>query len=251
MGDIIGSGATGTVRKATWTTESGVQEVAVKICLTGAIQVDISMLERIPRHPNVLTYFGFYTVEERTMLVTEFASSGSLYTYIHEKKIKPTPKQSLAWVKNVAYGMTHLHRYNIIHRDLKSLNILLTGENLTAKICDFGCARPLDQTAPQSSISGTHGWMAPEVGSDTEAYINNKCDVYSFAMVIYELYEHKLPFHNLGLMAVFRAISKKERPTVTSPSFPTNVKELMENCWEESPSARPPFEEILARIERF
>ena len=67
---------------------------------------------------------------------------------------------------------------------------------MTAKLCDFGTARSLDHTTSQSTVTGTYRWMAPEIVESPDALINNKCDIYSYGMVLYELVTLKLPFHD-------------------------------------------------------
>ena len=135
-----------------------------------------------------MKFFGVALSDDKisTLIVTEFAVGGSLYTALHERKEGvPTADQSLGWAMQIASGMAHLHSHNIIHRDLKSPNVLLSHGYL--KVCDFGTARQLSKTCTPTGKMGTYRWMAPEIAESENTRINNKCDVFSYGMIIYEI----------------------------------------------------------------
>ena len=105
--------------------------VAVKVCLGNLLDNlsrEIKILLSLPPHSNVLTFFGVALSSDslNTYIITELALHGSLHDYLHMKKNVPSSEQNLAWALQIASGMCHLHSNNVVHRDLKSGNILLS-----------------------------------------------------------------------------------------------------------------------------
>ena len=145
--------------------------------------------------------------------------------------------------------MEHLHEHNIIHRDLKSANILLCTGNV-AKIADFGTARYLEHTTQQTDMRGTYRWMSPEVMEEVEAHINKYYDSYSYGMVLYELFEHKVPFHDIqSKFWIGSIVLAGGRPTITC-NLPPYLKNLILACWKANPQERPTFPTIVTAFER-
>ena len=144
---------------------------------------------------------------------TELAEGGSLYTILHRKKRKiPTADQSLSWALHIASGMEHLHSHDIMHRDLKSPNVLLSHGYV--KVCDFGTARRMTGTSVSTKQAGTYRWMAPEISEN--ARITKKCDVFSYGMILYEIYALEVPFAEIpGELKVCWAITKGQRPCIS------------------------------------
>jgi len=143
--------------------------------------------------------------------------------------------------------MQHLHSNNVVHRDLKSGNILLSF-GMLAKVCDFGTARTLAKTAVTSQ-KGTYRWMAPEIVEGVEANINKMCDVFSFGMVMYEIYACKISYDDLPTdPLVGMAVLQGKRPPIPTilPSF---LHPLLEACWNKEPRQRPQFETIVIAMQ--
>ena len=248
IGRPLGQGGFGAVFEAKWKR----RKVAVKVCpgnLLTNLSREIQVLTSLPHHPHVLTFFGATLSSDAvsTYIVTELAPNGSLYDYLHVKKEEPSPDQSLAWAQQIASGMQHLHSNNIVHRDLKSGNILLA-LGFLAKLCDFGTARTLAKTT-MTNQAGTYRWMAPEIVKDIETEINKMCDVFSFGMVIYEIFARKIPYADIPSDAlVGLAMLQGERPPVPT-ALPSYLCSLLEACWKEEPDQRPQFETIVLAIQ--
>ena len=168
----------------------------------------------------------------------------SLYRYLHKRGGVPSVDQSLLWARQIAYGMAHLHQLKIVHRDLKSSNILFNSD-MEAQICDFGIARPMENTTLASKLGGTLRWMAPEVAEGI--HYNKSCDVFSYAMVVWELIEHKLPYHDCTseVVASMRIISGDRPPFLSE--WPKYLKSLIEDGWSD-PHNRPPFHDIVTSL---
>ena len=234
------------VFKGTW---KGM-EVAVKKCLDPDPQ-DVHILTTLGVHSNVIRLYGVVFQDDSCLIVTELVKEGSLHGYIHTEKNVPSKEQKFYWMKGIASGMEFLHHHDVIHRDLKSGNILL-GSNMTAKLCDFGTARALDHTTAQTKPTGTYRWMAPEVAESSDALINKKCDVYSYAMVLYELVSLRLPFEGCSEMkAIFNAM-KGERPNLPESDSECEpfLRRLITASWDADPEVRPTFQDINFALDR-
>ena len=248
MGKRLGQGGFGAVFEAKWKTKT----VAVKVCLGNLLESlsrEIQILTALSPHPNVISFFGVALSSDSisTYIVTELAPNGSLYNYLHKSGEKPSADQSFAWALQVASGMQHLHNSNVVHRDLKSGNILLSF-GLFAKVCDFGTARTLAKTA-MTTQKGTYRWMAPEIVEGVEANINKMCDVFSYGMVVYEIFACKIPYDDIPTdPLVGLAVLQGKRPPLPA-TLPPFLHPLIEACWKKEPDKRPQFEDIVMAIQ--
>ncbi len=143
------------------------------------------------RHPNIVMFLGASTKFPHLALVLEYCTHKSLWSVLHN------PKIALPWDKRkrialeIARGMNYLHLFKppIMHRDLKSLNILID-DSFTAKIADFGWTRV--KAKEMTEKIGTWQWMAPEV-IDTRIY-TEKADVYSYGIILWEIASRSPPY---------------------------------------------------------
>lgn len=221
-------------------------DVALKRVNLPPEECDAKIMAELGEHPNIISFFGFARNHPDIIIVTAFAKNGSLYDYLHKKGEKPTQQQSLTWAKQIAYGMAYMHKLELVHRDLKSSNILFTND-MTAQICDFGTSRTLKETTIASKVAGTLRWMAPEVAADTA--ISKMCDVFSFSLVVWELIEHKIPFHHYSSqIKVSMQILNGERP-LFSAAWPKYLSDLIRESWSPNPHARPSFADIVTSLD--
>ena len=246
----IGQGGFGTVYLAMWKNK----KVAVKVCSGNLLEhgsVEIDILASLPSHLNVISFFGVALSEDKinTLIVTEFAADGSLYTRLHgEERRVPGTGHSLGWTSiQIASGMEYLHRHNIIHRDLKSPNVLLS--HGYAKVCDFGTARQLSVSCMHTGQAGSYRWMAPEIAEECHTKIDEKCDVFSYGMTLYKIYALELPFADIksDVMAS-NAIMEGKRPSIPE-GLPSFLHSLLQDCWDEEPEQRPSFKTIVVTIQ--
>ncbi|KAK6152330.1 hypothetical protein DH2020_014965 [Rehmannia glutinosa] len=158
---------------------------------------------------------------------------GSLYRLLHKRGAREVldEKRRLSMAYDVANGMNYLHNHNppIVHRDLKSPN-LLVDEKYTVKVCDFGLSRFKANTFLSSkSAAGTPEWMAPEVLRDEPS--NEKADVYSFGVILWELATLQQPWDNLNPAQVVAAVGFKGKRLEIPPDMNPQIAAIIVACW--------------------
>ncbi|KAH0791962.1 TKL family protein kinase [Histomonas meleagridis] len=195
------------------------------------------------RNPFLLQLMGF-TDTYPYCIVSQYVESGSLYDALKHKPGSPelsnTDKSIIAMC--VAYGMNALHQQKIIHRDLKSLNILLDS-NCLPKIIDFGISRFHGEEGELvTSTIGTPHWMAPEMFNST--HYDSKVDVYSYGILLWEMLTEATPFDGMSAFQIMAAVCQKgQRPDIPE-STPKELTALIEACWSQDPAQRPTFDQI-------
>ncbi|CAK9181713.1 unnamed protein product [Ilex paraguariensis] len=167
-------------------------------------------------------------------IVVEYLLGGTLKSYLIKNRIRKLSfKVVIQLALDLARGLSYLHSQKIVHRDIKTENILLD-KKLTVKISDFGVARvePLNPDE-MTGQTGTLGYMAPEV-LNGDLY-NRKCDVYSFGICLWEIYCCDMPYPDLRSLEEFSAvISKNLRPEIPR-CCPSSLAKVMKQCWDADP----------------
>ncbi|KAL3539115.1 hypothetical protein ACH5RR_002481 [Cinchona calisaya] len=230
------------------------QEVAIKILKAERLNSELQKefvqevyIMRKVRHKNVVQFIGACTRPSNLCIVTEFMSGGSVYDYLHKQKGTFKLPTLLKVAIDVSKGMNYLHQNNIIHRDLKAANLLMD-ENEVVKVADFGVARVKAQTGVMTAETGTYRWMAPEV-IEHKPY-DQKADVFSFGIVVWELLTGKLPYEYLTpLQAAIGVVQKDLRPTIPKHTHP-KLADLLERCWQQDSTLRPDFSEIIEILQQ-
>lgn len=147
---------------------------------------------------------GYSTSPKLLTIVMEYMQKGSLFDVLHKRKEKLSTLQRMRMARHCALGIQRLHNCGVIHRDVKSMNILVT-EDYSCKLTDFGCGKIINDGVNSTnhlntSNSGTPLWMAPEV---KHGYVYDyAADIYSLGLVIYELFENELPVYNVATQSV-------------------------------------------------
>lgn len=144
--------------------------------------------------------------------------------------------------------MNYLHHCNppIIHRDLKSSN-LLVDKNWTVKVGDFGLSRLKHATYLTTKTGkGTPQWMAPEVLRNELS--DEKSDIYSFGVVLWEIATEKIPWDNLNSMQVIGAVGFMNQRLDIPKDVDPQWASIIESCWCSEPQSRPSFQEILEKL---
>lgn len=210
------------------------------------------------RHPNIVTFLGACWGKGRCVMVTEFVPNGSLEDMLQRHRElgkKMSLNRILQFSMDIARGLNWLHHKLIIHRDLKTENVLVSS-NFTLKIADFGLAHFKTRADVRSTgfygVCGTPCYMAPEV-LRKDMY-NYKCDVFSFGMVLCELVLGEYPFEHDSAGAPSdsdafdEAIVRGLRPPIPDYCAP-ELKDLIEECWLDDADSRPEVDELMLRME--
>ncbi|KAJ4841623.1 Serine/threonine-protein kinase sty17 [Turnera subulata] len=246
----VASGSFGDLYRGTYCS----QEVAIKILKPERVSTEmlrefsqeVYILRKV-RHKNVVQFIGACTRPPNLCIVTEFMAKGSIYNFLHKQKGTFKLPALIKVAIDVSKGMNYLHQNNIIHRDLKTANLLMD-ENEVVKVADFGVARVQAQSGVMTAETGTYRWMAPEV-IEHKPY-DHKADVFSFGIVMWELLTGELPYSYLTpLQAAVGVVQKGLRPTIPKNTHP-KVAELLERCWQQDPIQRPTFSEIIDILQK-
>lgn len=251
IGEQIGQGSCGTVYHALWYGS----DVAVKVFskqeysdeVVLSFRKEVSLMKRL-RHPNVLLFMGAVTSPLRLCIITEFLPRGSLFRLLQRNTSKLDWRRRVHMALDIARGMNYLHHCNppIIHRDLKSSN-LLVDRNWTVKVGDFGLSRLKHETYLTTKTGkGTPQWMAPEVLRNEPS--DEKSDVYSFGVILWELVTEKIPWDNLNSMQVIGAVGFMNQRLEIPKDTDLQWVSIIESCWHSEPELRPTFQELLERF---
>ncbi|XP_041434835.1 serine/threonine-protein kinase TAO2-like isoform X2 [Xenopus laevis] len=201
---------------------------------------EVKFLQKL-RHPNTIEYKGCYLREHTAWLVMEYClGSASDLLEVHKK---PLQEMEIAAITHGALqGLAYLHNHNMIHRDVKAGNILLTEPGLV-KLGDFGSASIM---APANSFVGTPYWMAPEVIlAMDEGQYDGKVDVWSLGITSIELAERKPPLFNMNAMSALYHIAQNESPVLQSNHWSEYFRNFVDSCLQKIPQDRPTSDMLL------
>lgn len=259
--DKLGEGGFGCVYKGKWQyTDVAIKQLKVASMTPKTLQEfeqETQIMSQIA-HPNVVKLYGACMELNKYAMVMEYVPKGSLYQQLHSFEPLSWP---MRWqiALDIGKGLTHLHSKNIVHRDLKSLNVLLDN-NYTAKIGDFGLSqvkaesRTVSSQAPQSATptqpqlaAGTSAWAAPE------CFIGKKpaktMDIYSYGMLLWELAACEVPYkHFISEHIIINFVSSGERLDIP-PETPPSYAKLIAKCWAQRAEDRPKIEEVVQELE--
>ena len=232
-------------------------------------QNEITALVSI-RHSNIITFLGTYEENDNLVIVTEYCEGGNLFDLLHnETDIELSWDLKLKFLIEISQAMNFLHKNEpkIIHRDLKPLNILLSSEiqnnknnnHVSIKIIDFGLSQTIYNDEEKNNNDnllkgiGSVQWMAPEELKCLDG-LNEKVDVYSFGIIIWEMITRVPPYKDMEISKVINQVCNEDKKPDYNLilKYKDNVSiillELMENCWNKTPDSRPDFEEILETL---
>ena len=265
--DYINCGGFGTVYKAIHSIIGTValktlheygQTVSTKYLTS--LQNEVLFLSKI-RHPNIILLHGMITHKDIYAIVMEYMPFGDLYIFLHNNKpINGTVKTKFAC--DIVQGIQYLHSQQtpIVHNDLKINNVLVSNV-LIAKICDFGLAQWRTLSTELMTQNGIYSksncnpagatctHLSPERWDDINLK-DKRCDIYSFGILLWEIYSEQKPFgeiaHNFTLLKI--SVKDKQRPDLSllpKSDLYNEQFRLIELCWHHDPTQRPNASAIL------
>uniref|UniRef100_F7B191 Mitogen-activated protein kinase kinase kinase n=1 Tax=Monodelphis domestica TaxID=13616 RepID=F7B191_MONDO len=235
----LGSGAQGAVFLGKFRAE----EVAIKK-VREQNETDIKHLRKL-KHPNIIAFKGVCTQAPCYCIIMEYCAHGQLYEVLRAGR-KVTPRLLVDWSTGIASGMNYLHLHKIIHRDLKSPNVLVTHTD-AVKISDFGTSKELSDKSTKMSFAGTVAWMAPEVIRNEP--VSEKVDIWSFGVVLWELLTGEIPYKDVDSSAIIWGVGSNSLHLPVPSTCPDGFKILMKQTWQSKPRNRPSFRQTLLHLD--
>ncbi|KAG0235943.1 hypothetical protein BGW42_004398 [Actinomortierella wolfii] len=252
LGNLLGSGTFGSVYEARW----GCQQCAAKTFFRTQYdlyeretQKEITVLQKL-RHRNIVQFYRTHKQDNHIYLIMELAERGTLAKAINKGLLDWQDKTRLA--HEIARGLEYIHQEGVLHRDLKSANVLLT-KHMEAKLADFGLARirstmgnSLSMSSAGGRITGTLGWFAPELFETNVPPYSTKTDIYALGVVMWEMAANcTRPYKNQDngeLIALHVRNGGRER---LPDDTPTEYREWVDRCWHQDPGQRPDASEVV------
>ncbi|KRX09626.1 Regulator of chromosome condensation 1/beta-lactamase-inhibitor protein II [Pseudocohnilembus persalinus] len=249
LGSLISEGGYGKIYKAKWM-ESIVAVKMFKIDTSNENTLKDFLSEchamEALRHPNIVLFMGACTKKPNFSIVMEYCKNGSLWSILQNHNINLSWERRRAIALDAAKGVFYLHKCDppILHRDLKSLNLLLD-DAMRCKLGDFGWTKSLSNY--MTGKIGTYQWMAPEVIAG-QTY-TEKADVFSFGIILWEIASRQPPYRDkTGIQVSYEVLNSDLRPPIPSDT-PSDFGDLIKLCWDKNPSLRPNFYQIVRQLE--
>lgn len=183
---------------------------------------ELLVLSRV-RHSNIVNFLGACMTSPHLFFVMELCAC-SLFDKLHKYRETVLAPDCLRIAIDISSAMEYLHALSpaIIHRDLKSLNVLQAYDG-SMKICDFGLVKV------RNTQAGTPAYMAPEL-LDNKPF-NKSVDVYAFAILLYEIFTCEIPFYLVDVMNIRTKVINGERPHISAGCMPQDVEDLVKQAW--------------------
>lgn len=187
-------------------------------------------------HPNIVNIYDVGSENGIHYIVMEYVEGITLKNYI-EKKGQLTYKEALSIAIQVGRGIQAAHAKNIVHRDIKPQNIIISTDG-KVKVTDFGIARAVSENTIHSDVMGSVHYASPEQARN--GYVSNRSDIYSLGIVMYEMVTGRVPFDGDSTVAVAIKHLQDEMvpPSNYAPDLPISLEKIIQKCTQKSPDRR-------------
>jgi len=263
----LGEGASGTVWKEIHNGKDKTRTVAIKILKSNNDEKELaefitefSIMITI-KSPYIVEFYGA-TLKNRHCMVMEYCEIGSLYGLLQSDTVDFSWERMFQMIEEIVKGIQCLHNRNppIMHRDLKTLNVLVT-KDFHCRLADFGLSR-FDTSSNMPTLEkvrGTFAYIAPE-SMDGKFKYTVKADIYSIAIIIWEFAQrcvtgvYKRPYYDVPnvvneFVYLYKAAKANKRPIIPDKCPPSLIK-LITGAWEKDPNARPDANLLLEQVEK-
>lgn len=245
MEDWLGEGGYGMVYRA----KLAGQPVAVKVLRTqeraahASFREEFGLLARC-KHPHIVQVIGFRNFP--TAIIMELCKE-SLYECLH---VRAGPLQARRCLQEVASGLKYLHSMDVVHRDIKSRNVLLSEGLAGAKLADFGLARAVQHTAQftGAAFRGTAHYTAPEALVLSNPVYSCKTDVFAFAVLAWEVGARRLPYKDTDQAVIISLVQDGKRESINAVGD-QDLRLLIAHAWAPSPEDRPSAADLSLAME--
>src|SRR5215211_409089 len=257
QGRFLGQGGYGNVYEAKWNRDTVAIKRLILEKMNQQAQAEFereSTLHMKLSHPRVIRLYGIIAEPGQPYgMVMEYAAKGSLFSLLEKTK-----QAEFGWDKrkeiamDINAGLQYLHQNNIIHRDLKSLNVLLD-KKCRALLADFGLSQVRSQTSSQSKlqVKGTIQYLAPELLNGFRPKYDTKTDIYACGMVLWELATHEIPYGDTNTDLIRSLVKEGQREEFPEETHtPSEYQQLTELCWAQKPEDRPTLEKIKELLDK-
>ncbi|VDK17289.1 unnamed protein product [Anisakis simplex] len=263
--EVIGDGAFGNVYKAVSKTDPTRVAAAKAMELDddegAAVMVEVEILVNCV-HPNIVQLYDAFIMGNRItvdwkhsalftlQLLLEFCGGGAIDSIMVELSRGLSEPQIHCVMKEVLKALQFLHQKNVIHRDLKAGNVLLTND-AKVKLADFGVsAFCKDAREERSTFIGTPYWMAPEVmlcETFPEKKYNKLADIWSFGITLIEMAEERPPYSEMNPAKVVFKVIKADPPSLQRPNqWSSSFRDIVSRCLVKDPQNRPTASDLIA-----
>ncbi|HSP86912.1 MAG TPA: protein kinase, partial [Ignavibacteriaceae bacterium] len=257
LGEVLGQGGMGKVFLAE---DTNTKKIAALKVINPEIMKDPANKKRFLsegkilssfNHPNIIKIYETGETENNAFIAMEYLSNGTLKDYIQKNfpiSIKEIKKISL----QICEGINEIHKKGIVHRDLKTNNIMFD-EEFNIRIMDFGLSKSnlVSTMTNLGTVLGTLGYVAPE--QVTNSGVDKRSDIFSFGVILYEMCTNELPFKGNNEIALIHAIfnTVPVQPSSLNKNIPLIVDEIIERCLQKDPAKRySSVEELKVDLEK-
>ncbi|CAD5208141.1 unnamed protein product [Bursaphelenchus xylophilus] len=204
--------------------------------------INEAKLLRSLNHPNIVECYGYKVCGNELNIIMHYAEGGTLDKLIRDQQGVYIPEKTIMYYfAQVARAIRYIHSKRILHRDLKTQNILLNRRRTRVMLADFGISRELNTSAAHSFV-GTPSYVSPELCNGNP--YNNKSDMWALGCILYEMVELTGPFSG-EIPIIYKRIANDAYRPIENPNTTIPVKDLLNRLLDKNPVERPSAEKVI------